>query len=217
MFQHFDQHKDSLQHDKYACCYAIFFHEWVFVKKAQDKTLHAVTCTIRRQKARMRSAASKRFKNLHTRQHLTRWFSSLSFLGVKHSLQSSYVCELIEATASHCTDVHLDPSGKTGQDDVHYFLDFDMAILGADAEGLLYKIKWKGRRNVISDYDQYRKQIREEYAHIDDRTFTQKRCKMLKLFLQIPNIYATAEFRESYEQKARANIEREIAELEKCV
>uniref|UniRef100_A0A914VBA9 Uncharacterized protein n=1 Tax=Plectus sambesii TaxID=2011161 RepID=A0A914VBA9_9BILA len=106
---------------------------------------------------------------------------------------SSYVANLIEGSASHCTEAHMDPSSY-GSDDSHYFLDFDMAILGADAE----------------DYDQYRKEIREEYNHLDATTYAQERSKVLRMFLQIPNIYATKEFRESYEAKARANIQREI-------
>lgn len=38
---------------------------------------------------------------------------------------------------------------------------------------------------------------------------------MLKLFLQIPNIYATKEMREELEQRARTNIQHEIQMLEK--
>jgi hypothetical protein len=45
------------------------------------------------------------------------------------------VSGLIEATVSHCTDAHMDKN-SFGSDDIHYIVDFDMAILGADVHGL---------------------------------------------------------------------------------
>lgn len=42
---------------------------------------------------------------------------------------------LIEATLGHCTEAHSNRD-KTGEDDIHYFLDFDMAVLGSSSEGV---------------------------------------------------------------------------------
>jgi predicted metal-dependent HD superfamily phosphohydrolase len=109
---------------------------------------------------------------------------------------------------------------KTGQDDVHYFLDFDMAILGSSKEGEYRATHFPGvhvshnPKHTFTEYDTYKKQIREEYAHYDDTTYAQGRLKVLRLFLQIPNIFATKEFRENYELRARQNIAREIEELQ---
>lgn len=68
--------------------------------------------------------------------------------------------------------------------------------------------------HTFSEYDTYKQQIREEYAHYDDTTYAQGRLKVLRLFLQIPNIFATKEFRENYELRARQNIAKEIEELQ---
>jgi len=107
------------------------------------------------------------------------------------------IADFIENTTTHCTEAHMNP-GQCGSEDLHYFLDFDMAILGVDP----------------AEYDEYRQQIRQEYNHLDDATYKHERAKVLRLFLQIPNIFATEKFRSQYEQKARNNIQKEIELLE---
>lgn len=50
-------------------------------------------------------------------------------------VEERVVVDLIMATKSHNTDIHNTPGGL-GSDDLHYFLDFDMAILGSNAAGM---------------------------------------------------------------------------------
>ncbi|GBO03064.1 hypothetical protein AVEN_219850-1, partial [Araneus ventricosus] len=105
----------------------------------------------------------------------------------------SKVEELILALKAHCTEAHT-TEGVFGKDDVHYFLDFDISILGSDAV----------------EYKKYTQQIREEYSFLTKEKYNFLRSKVLQLFLQIPNIYATQAFREKYEKQARSNILSEI-------
>jgi len=112
--------------------------------------------------------------------------------------QAGIISELIISTASHCTEAHLSKDAA-GSDDIHFLMDFDMAILGVDA----------------SEYKIYRDAIRQEYCHLDDSVYKQERSKILKLFLQIPNIFATTYFRQQFEEQARKNIRQEIDDLSK--
>lgn len=81
--------------------------------------------------------------------------------------------------------------------DVQTLLDADLAILGADHER----------------YDRYEKQVREEYAHVALPLYRSGRARILKGFLKRPVIYLTEEFRDRYEEAARANLARSVANL----
>lgn len=94
---------------------------------------------------------------------------------------------LILATKTH------DPSQVEPR--FHAFLDADLAILGSEP----------------ARYDEYARQIREEYAHVPEPIFRGGRAAVLRSFLQRTPIFATAEFRERFEQQARANIGRELS------
>jgi predicted metal-dependent HD superfamily phosphohydrolase len=87
---------------------------------------------------------------------------------------------------------HLHP----GADDVdgRFFLDFDLAILGAD-------------RQVYVDYLQ---EIRQEYIKIPLSDYTRGRKVVLQRFLEKEAIYFTAEFQERFEEQARDNIQFEM-------
>lgn len=58
-------------------------------------------------------------------------------------------------------------------------------------------------------------QIRREYAHVPTETFCRKRAEILHEFLAAGSIYATDQYRRDREAVARANIEAEIALLDK--
>ena len=100
------------------------------------------------------------------------------------------VCDYIIATKDHFTV-------NTDDTDLKYFLDFDLRILSVDPE----------------IYQQYAKQVRQEYAAIPDVFYNPGRISFLKKALQLPHLYFTEDFRKK-ESKAKANIEWEIKLLE---
>ncbi|XP_033103578.1 uncharacterized protein LOC117106315 [Anneissia japonica] len=106
------------------------------------------------------------------------------------------VSNWILMTRSHITHIHLTPN-KFANEDKYYFLDADMEVLG-----------WAN-----PEYDEYANQIRSEYTHVAEKTFRERRSKVLKSFLKLPNIYATKIFRDKYEAQARSNLQREIDRL----
>lgn len=95
--------------------------------------------------------------------------------------------QLILATKTH-EPSQVDPR-------FHPFLDADLAILGS----------------APARYDEYAAQIRREYAHIPEPMFRNGRAAVLRTFLARPAIYASKEFRERFEEQARANIQRELS------
>ncbi|VDM48895.1 unnamed protein product [Toxocara canis] len=110
----------------------------------------------------------------------------------------NYVANLIVESGKNCTEAHM-TEGMFGEDDLHFLLDFDMAFLGSES----------------AKYDVHLANIRKEYAHLSDEDYADQRLKVLKLFMQIPNIFATKELRERFEAKARENIAHEITTLSK--
>jgi predicted metal-dependent HD superfamily phosphohydrolase len=75
--------------------------------------------------------------------------------------------------------------------------DADLAILAADRDR----------------YEEYVRGVRQEYAHLDDETFRSGRAEILTALLGKPHLFHTATARASWEQAARANVEREVAAL----
>lgn len=97
------------------------------------------------------------------------------------------------------TKDHKIPEDVALHNDLSFFLDFDMAILGVDDEM----------------YSLYSKKIRQEYAKYPDPLYKEGRQLALRRVLVEQNIFATDEFREVMEQKARENINREVSLLQK--
>jgi len=77
------------------------------------------------------------------------------------------------------------------------FLDADLAILGSDR----------------TRYDEYVRQVREEYAHVPDEAFRTGRDAILRRFLERPRLYFTEGFSSRFEAKARANMTMERRRL----
>ena len=62
-------------------------------------------------------------------------------------------------------------------------------------------------------YDEYVAAVREEYAHVPDEAFRPGRAAVLRALAGKPHLFHTAHARAHWEAAARANLERELAEL----
>ena len=76
-------------------------------------------------------------------------------------------------------------------------VDIDLAVLGA------------GR----SRFDEYERQIREEYGFVPEDVFRDKRAEILRGFVARPFLFTTARMRDRFEAPARDNLARAIARL----
>ncbi|XP_078574280.1 uncharacterized protein LOC144860766 [Branchiostoma floridae x Branchiostoma japonicum] len=169
MFLHFDNHRHKIQNQN-AVAWAIFFHDIVYDAKASDNE----------------ARSAEMFHHFAT-----------------ENLQKPPDCireteRLILLTKEHVTEEHRNKD-RYGTKDEHYFLDFDMSVLG-----------WPEQ-----EYDVYAEQIRQEYVHIPLDQYRERRAKFLKKTLsEVTNIFSTEEFREQFEQQARQNLHREIQHLQ---
>ncbi|WP_286966732.1 hypothetical protein [Flavobacterium sp. UBA4854] len=110
---------------------------------------------------------------------------ALSILSENSTLNKQLVFDAICATQQH---------QQNAIEDINWLIDFDLKILAKDWE----------------DYKIYFEQIRKEYRIYPDFLYKPGRAKALKHFLENEFIFQTKEFRGLYEEKTRANIEREI-------
>jgi len=94
----------------------------------------------------------------------------------------------ILATKHHQTD---------GSTDTEFFLDLDIAILGAPHE--LYR--------------RYAQQIRKEYAIFPNLVYRFGRKKVLQHYLNRNYIFLTKKFREAFEVQAKLNLRTELEGL----
>ncbi len=94
------------------------------------------------------------------------------------------------------TKSHLNP---INDNDLDLFLDFDLEKLGAP---------W-------AEYEEYIKQIRQEYKIYPKPLYNKGRRKVLEHFLAQERIYKTSEFYKNFEHAARENISKEFAILSK--
>lgn len=102
------------------------------------------------------------------------------------------VCIFIKATIKHAI-----PEGNEHDEDLKLFLDFDLEVLS---------------RNE-AEYQEYSREIRQEYIHFSDIDYTNGRIKVLETFIERPNLYFSTFFREQKEDIARRNIKAEIDAL----
>jgi predicted metal-dependent HD superfamily phosphohydrolase len=84
-----------------------------------------------------------------------------------------------------------------GNEDSQLLLDADLATLAADPP----------------DYEATVQAVRREYADIPDEAFRRGRLQILQAFLQRPRLYQTDPLHARLEQRARANLQREITAL----
>jgi predicted metal-dependent HD superfamily phosphohydrolase len=81
--------------------------------------------------------------------------------------------------------------------DACLLVDIDLAILGA----------------TPARYAEYEHQIREEYAHVAQAVFREKRSQILRMFLARQRLFGTPPFAARFEGPAKANLARAIALL----
>lgn len=81
--------------------------------------------------------------------------------------------------------------------DAQLLTDIDLAIFGQAPE----------------KFDEYERQIREEYTWVPEEVFRVKRAEILRAFLDRPAIYFTSHFRKKYEDQAKQNLARSLAKL----
>ena len=112
----------------------------------------------------------------------------LATLGVPDDVAAD-VARLVGLTAGHAT--------TDGDADGELLCDADLAILAGDDER----------------YADYTAAIRREYAHVPDDAFRAGREQVLRALLELPSIYRLEPLRAAWEQKARANLTRELGEL----
>jgi predicted metal-dependent HD superfamily phosphohydrolase len=81
--------------------------------------------------------------------------------------------------------------------DAKVLVDVDLSILGTGP----------------ARFDEYERQVREEYSWVPGFLFNRERQKILQEFLARPSIFGTRLFLERYEQQARTNLERSLGRL----
>ena len=99
------------------------------------------------------------------------------------------VANYIRATAQHLS--------VEAKDDLAFFLDFDLAILGASPEV----------------YANYAAAVREEYQHVPGFLYRSGRKKVLRYFLEAPRLYRTEALYNLLEEQARENLRMELSLL----
>ena len=109
----------------------------------------------------------------------------LSALGVPDATAAE-VARLVGLTAGHAT-ADDDPDGEL-------LCDADLAVLAGDEQA----------------YAAYAAAIRREYSHVPDEDFRTGRAQVLKALLELPSIYRLAPLRARWEERARANLSREL-------
>lgn len=81
--------------------------------------------------------------------------------------------------------------------DEKILVDVDLSILAANPDR----------------FDEYERQVREEYSWVPGFVFRSKRRKILADFLRRPRIFGTEQFFRAYEAQARTNLRRSIEQL----
>lgn len=100
------------------------------------------------------------------------------------------VADLILVTVDH----------RPAPDDVEAqtLVDADLSILGADQ----------------ATYDEYARDVRDEYRHVPDSVFALARAEILTRLLDKPALFHTDRGAELWEERARSNVRVEISALE---
>ena len=98
------------------------------------------------------------------------------------NLNKEKIIRFISETKNHTLNIYHN------DDELNYFLDMDMYILSEE------------------NWEDYENKIRKEYSYINDIEYKNGRLKFLQSCLNKDKIYRTKIFYDSFEQKARSNI-----------
>ena len=169
MFGHFDK-VESLLTEPVSVALAIWYHDIIYQPAHNDNE-------------RQSADYFKQQLAKHLPPQLTSRVESLIMMTADHQLQYR--------DGNDCND--------SAEQDASYFLDMDLAILGAD---------W-------TTYFGYAKQVRLEYQQVALVDYNRARSAVLNGFLQRDRLYFSKQFFDKYEQQARENIKREIDFLNK--
>ncbi len=99
-----------------------------------------------------------------------------------------------------CTKYHFDEKRNYEDNELNYFLDFDLYTFCLCSEEALMKIS---------------ESIREEYFIYNDQEWAEGRIKFLNSLFSKPYIYRTNEYRTNFEDLAKANLLKEIDHYKK--
>jgi len=111
----------------------------------------------------------------------------LQSISVSEKIIKDCVCQILATKKhNHCDD-----------NDVNYFTDADLSILGQP---------W-------DVYEVYCKNVRKEYSLYPDLIYIPGRKKVLQHFLQMLRIFKTVYFFERFEKQAKENLNNELQEI----
>ncbi|MEZ0298385.1 MAG: hypothetical protein ACAI35_18205 [Candidatus Methylacidiphilales bacterium] len=91
--------------------------------------------------------------------------------------------------------------------------DFQLSLLTDEVIGIMRDIDLATLGASPEIYAQYAANIRREYAHVEDALYSSGRARVLRTFLELPDIYASPWFRDRFESSARANLAFELSSL----
>lgn len=114
------------------------------------------------------------------------WARSASLEAGLPGAVAEEVAALVMATRHHVVEAG---------GDAPLMVDVDLAILGAPPER----------------FEEYERQIREEYAWVPGFLFRRERGKILRSFLDRPRLYHTDFFHDRLEAQARVNLEKTLS------
>ena len=107
----------------------------------------------------------------------------------------SFAVTLIQATKNHTMPIAVQNDAR--REDCKLFLDMDMSILGSH----------------IEEYEEYSRNIRNEYLHVAYEKYKIGRLAVLDTFMKRSKIYFSDYYHNMLEHNARANMQLEITKL----
>lgn len=184
---------------------------------------------------------SQDHRRYHTVEHLTEVLDALDELVAAGHLDARQA--LLSRAVGWYHDVHYDPSARPGsneqrsammaRDHLHRLGAEDWAVDAVEA-GVLMTTDHdpgttRGAEQAVLDavhdadlwilsspearYRAYRRQVREEYAHVPDDAFRAGRAQILRGFAGRERIYRTDHAHERWTERARTNLADELGDL----